>query len=123
MPGLTFGWPQLGLTKFEVSTFHSIGETGCSEQLVGCFEAPEQKTLLERVTHDITSVSGELASEFSVSRYCLMLCAELFWLLSFSQIKATCFCLAFQFPIVLTRHTHIYIFLSIGGFYLYSQFL
>lgn len=70
------------------------------------FEAPEQKTLLERVTHDITSVSGELASEFSVSRYCLMLCAELFWLLSFSQIKATRFCLVFQFPVVLTRHTH-----------------
>lgn len=128
MPGLTFGRPQLGLTRFEVSTFHSIGETGCSEQLelvgrVFCFEAPEQKTLLERVTHDITSVSGELASEFSISRYCLMLCAELFWLLSFSQIKATRFCLVFQFPVVLTRHTHMCFFLSIGGFYLYSQFL
>lgn len=68
MPGLTFGWPQLGLTRFEVSTFHPIEETDRSEQLdqqlvgrVFCFKAPEQKTLLERVTHDITSVSGELS--------------------------------------------------------------
>lgn len=87
---------QVGFTRFAVSTFHPVGETDCSEQLelvgwVFYTGAPEQKPLLERVTHDNTGVNGERASEFSVSCNWLILCAELFWLLSFSQIKAMCF--------------------------------
>lgn len=115
MAGLTFGWLRLASTRLEVRPFHPMEELSALNS--GCLALQ----LLSRKRWDVSVCVATIASEYSVSPHCLMIPSELFWLLSLSQIKAmwSAWCSCFHW---FRPGMHLCNVLSIGGFYLNSQF-
>lgn len=100
-----------------------------------CIEEPEKKKVLERNAGLSMKVNPITSADVCrkvflnwCSAYCLpvwvsLICSELFWLLSFSQIKAKRFYLMFYFLFFWPDNICIWYILWIWSFYLYSHFL